>query len=61
MNGLGGGAKTDFVPGRGKPLVRHCIRPHIVHVKSHKFCVLKYGLVLKSNIFNQMQLSYLLN
>jgi len=23
MNGLGGGAKTEFVPGRGKPQVRH--------------------------------------
>jgi len=24
-NWLGGGAQTDFVPGRGKPKVRHCI------------------------------------
>jgi len=22
-NGLGGGAQTEFVPGRGKPQVRH--------------------------------------
>jgi len=25
MNGLGGGAKTEFVPGRGKPQVRPCL------------------------------------
>ena len=24
VNGLGGGAKTEFAPGRGKPKVRHC-------------------------------------
>jgi len=26
-NGLGGGAKTDFAPGRRNPLVRHCASP----------------------------------
>jgi len=26
MNGLGGGVKTEFAPGRGKPSVRHCVR-----------------------------------
>jgi len=32
MNGLGGGgAKTEFAPGRGKPEVRHWVRPTLFY------------------------------
>ena len=32
MNRLGGGAKTEFAPGRGKPQVRHCFHQLILRI-----------------------------
>jgi len=37
------------------------LRPHILRMKSHKFCVLKHGPLSNCIAFNQIQLSCLLN